>query len=422
MVHPYGIILHLNSIQLVRPLPDITISPTMTTTESGDVITSYKAGEIGYFSTALLSESTSNVLVTINVVDSEGDTTLGVAFFKSIIGKGDSEIILGFKIPEDAADGTAKIYVNTYTDWIDQGGIAISSELLSEVNIEGVISVENISDDGTVLVIPKSGSGVPGCEQSIQGCYLPNPTIINPGDTVSFSNTDTAPHTFTSGSPSNGPNGIFDSSLLMSGDMYEFTFEDEGKYDYFDMVHPWMTGTIIVGNSESLTILPENIIPKFSDISDITQSASSSVGNVISYPLPLATSGVNYVRHVTCTPAPGSMFPIGSTQVTCTATNDFGKTGMTSFMVTINPILQTADQSLSVKVGKDLYNNLEPLFVTGSVGKITGDSINLEVYDELNNLISIEQTTPKESGVYNTIITSNELWSNLWRIYNHCKI
>jgi hypothetical protein len=106
------------------------------------------------------------------------------------------------------------------------------------------------------------------------------------------------------------------------------------------------------------------------------------------------------------------MFPIGSTQVTCTATNDFGNTGMTSFMVTINPVVQTADQSLSVKVGKDSYNNLEPLFVTGSVGKVTGDSINLQVYDELNNLISIEQTTPKESGVYTTIITSNELWNN----------
>ena len=108
------------SIQLVRPLPEITISPTVTTTESGDVITSYKAGEVGYFSTALVSESTSNVLVTINVVDSEG-VTLGVAFFKSIIGTGDSEVVLGFKIPEDAADGAAKIYVNTYTDWIESG-------------------------------------------------------------------------------------------------------------------------------------------------------------------------------------------------------------------------------------------------------------------------------------------------------------
>jgi plastocyanin/5-hydroxyisourate hydrolase-like protein (transthyretin family) len=397
-------------IQLVRPLPEITISPTVTTTEAGDTIDSYKAGEIGYFSSALGSGSTSDVLVTVNVLDSEG-ATLGVAFFKSIVGKGDSEIILGFKIPEDAADGTAKIYVNTYTDWIDQGGIAISSELVSEVNIEGVISVENISDDGTVLVTPKSGSSVPGCEQSIQGCFLPNPTIIDVGDTVSFSNTDTVAHTFTSGSPSNGPNGIFDSSLLMSGDNYEFTFENAGQYDYFDMVHPWMTGTIVVQNEGSSVTLPENIIPKFSEISDITQSASSVEGNLVSYQLPIATSGITTLSP-TCTPAPGSLFPIGSTQVTCTATNAVGNTGMTSFMVTINPITQVADQTLTVKVGKDSYNNLEPIFVTGSVGTVTGDPVNLEVYNQLNNLISIEQTSPKETGVYNTIITSNDLWSN----------
>ena len=124
------------SFDLVKPIPEITISPTMTTTESGNAITSYDAGDMAYFSTSLLSESTSDVLVTINVVDSN-DTTLGVAFFKSIVGKGDSELVLGFKIPEDAADGAAKIYVNTYTDWIDQGGVVIGSELLSEVNIEG---------------------------------------------------------------------------------------------------------------------------------------------------------------------------------------------------------------------------------------------------------------------------------------------
>jgi len=126
------------SFDLVKPIPAITISPTITTTESGNAITSYDAGDMAYFETSLLSESTSDILVTINVVDAD-DTTLGVAFFKSIVGKGNSELVLGFKIPEDAADGFAKIYVNTYTDWIDQGGVVIGSELLSEVNIEGVI-------------------------------------------------------------------------------------------------------------------------------------------------------------------------------------------------------------------------------------------------------------------------------------------
>ena len=85
---------------------------------------------------------------------------------------------------------------------------------------------------------------------------------------------------------------------------------------------------------------------------------------------------------------------------------------MTSFMVTINPVVQTSEQTLSVKVGKDSYNNLEPLFVTGSVGTVTGDPISLEVRDSQNNLISIEQATPKESGVYSVVLTSNELWDD----------
>ena len=84
---------------------------------------------------------------------------------------------------------------------------------------------------------------------------------------------------------------------------------------------------------------------------------------------------------------------------------------MTSFMVTINPIAQVADQTLTVKVGKDSYNNLEPIFVTGSVGTVTGDPVNLEVRDTQNNLISIEQVSPKESGVYTVVLTSNELWN-----------
>ena len=156
-------------------------------------------------------------------------------------------------------------------------------------------------------------------------------------------------------------------------------------------------------------VLPENTIPRLSSVSDIVQPAAFTTGSLVSYTLPLATSVITTLSP-TCTPAPGSLFPIGSTQVTCTATNAVGNTGMTSFMVTINPIAQVADQTLSVKVGKDSYNNLEPIFVTGSVGKVTGDPVNLEVRDTQNNLISIEQVTPKESGVYSAVLTSNELW------------
>ncbi|MEO2201966.1 MAG: plastocyanin/azurin family copper-binding protein, partial [Nitrosopumilus sp.] len=40
--------------------------------------------------------------------------------------------------------------------------------------------------------------------------------------------------------------GLFDSSIFMAGSTFEFTFDEAGTYDYFCMVHPWMTGIINV--------------------------------------------------------------------------------------------------------------------------------------------------------------------------------
>ena len=402
------------SLSIVAPLPEITISPTVTTTESGNAITSYNAGDIGYFSTSLLSEATSGVLVTVNVVDSQ-DTTLGVAFFKSVIGKGDSDVVLGFKIPEDAADGEARIYVNTYTDWIDQGGIPISSELISTVHINGVVTEiisESIDDDSfDVVIIPANGSYGVGCEETTEGCFLPLTATVNLGDVILFSNTDSAPHTFTAGNPSDGPTGEFDTNVLMAGESYEWTADVAGEIDYFCMIHPWMTGVITVqGDEIIIPVSPENIIPSLSFASNVMLSASSDSGSIVNYTSPTATGGV-ITTGVSCTPPSGNMFPIGSTQVTCTATNQIGNTGMTSFMVTVNPIIQTITQTVTVIVGKDTYTSVEPLFVTGSVGTVTGDPINLEVRDNSNKLVGIEQVNPKESGSYSAVLTSNELWS-----------
>jgi len=89
------------------------------------------------------------------------------------------------------------------------------------------------------------GTSVPGCEET-NACYSPADITINVGDTVSWDNVDTAAHTVTSGSPADGPSGVFDSSLLMASAAYAFTFEDAGNYDYFCMVHPWMVGTVSV--------------------------------------------------------------------------------------------------------------------------------------------------------------------------------
>jgi plastocyanin len=95
----------------------------------------------------------------------------------------------------------------------------------------------------TVTIEPVVGSGAPGCEPE---CYSPTTATISAGGTVTFDNIDTAPHTATSGSAASGPDGVWDSSLIMVNSSYSVTLSDSGSYTYFCMVHPWMEGTVIV--------------------------------------------------------------------------------------------------------------------------------------------------------------------------------
>ena len=130
---------------------------------------------------------------------------------------------------------------------------AIEDQKTSSVEIEDEVSISSptiektptMAGPMTVEVSIPTETSVPGCEET-NACYLPASVSINAGDTVAWSNDDTAAHTVSSGSPTNGPDGIFDSSLFMSGKTFEVTFDDAGSYDYFCMVHPWMKGTVQV--------------------------------------------------------------------------------------------------------------------------------------------------------------------------------
>jgi len=95
-----------------------------------------------------------------------------------------------------------------------------------------------------IISLP-TGSSVPGCDETNE-CFIPAEVSISVGETVTWSNDDTAAHTVTSGLPAEGPDGVFDSSLFMAGTTFEHTFDEAGEYDYFCMVHPWMTGKVSV--------------------------------------------------------------------------------------------------------------------------------------------------------------------------------
>ncbi len=96
----------------------------------------------------------------------------------------------------------------------------------------------------TEVTIPNEASE-PSCAES-GSCFSPSEVTIGVGDSVTWHNDSSVAHTVTSGNPEDGPDGLFDSSLFLSGDTFSHTFTESGEYQYFCSIHPWMTGTVIV--------------------------------------------------------------------------------------------------------------------------------------------------------------------------------
>ena len=89
------------------------------------------------------------------------------------------------------------------------------------------------------------GSSTPGCEETNE-CFIPATVTIGVGGQVTFANNDSAAHTSTAGTPADGPSGAWDSSLVMVNMSFTTPALEAGEYPYFCMVHPWMTGLVIV--------------------------------------------------------------------------------------------------------------------------------------------------------------------------------
>ena len=94
----------------------------------------------------------------------------------------------------------------------------------------------------TKIIIPEGAAIL----EEGQIYYDPEVIDISVGTTVIWENIDNTMHTATSGNPTGGDDGVFDSDILSAGDTYEFTFADAGSYDYYCILHPWMIGTVNV--------------------------------------------------------------------------------------------------------------------------------------------------------------------------------
>ena len=70
--------------------------------------------------------------------------------------------------------------------------------------------------------------------------FTPADITINVGDTVVWTNEDSAPHTVESS------DGTLRSDELSKGDTYSYKFTKAGKYDYICGIHPSMKGSVMV--------------------------------------------------------------------------------------------------------------------------------------------------------------------------------
>lgn len=70
--------------------------------------------------------------------------------------------------------------------------------------------------------------------------FIPADIEIAAGTTVTWTNSDTMPHTATAS------DGAFDSGVFDPGASFSYTFDEAGSFDYACLLHPEMLGTIVV--------------------------------------------------------------------------------------------------------------------------------------------------------------------------------
>lgn len=90
-----------------------------------------------------------------------------------------------------------------------------------------------------------AGNGTPitivkGAQNLTTTAYNPDPLTISAGTTVTWTNSDSTPHTAVSDT------GVFTSGIINGGGNYSFTFQSKGTFTYHCSLHPNMVGTVVV--------------------------------------------------------------------------------------------------------------------------------------------------------------------------------
>ena len=148
----------------------------------------------------------------------------------------------------NASAETVPDWIKTTALWYGTGE-ASEAEFLNLIKFlieNDIIILENKSISFTenlnaTVLIPNGNSGIVGT-----GFYLPLNLEIPSGTNVSWINEDNVEHTIQSQDESGDFSELFHSSILGTGEIFEFTFEEIGVYNYYCSFHPWRVGVVTV--------------------------------------------------------------------------------------------------------------------------------------------------------------------------------
>ncbi len=142
---------------------------------------------------------------------------------------------------------------------------------------------------------------------------------------------------------------------IVDGDITPTCTANSGDTFPIDTTEVTCSATDQAGNTgqASFDVTVEDTTPPDVTVpGDITEEATSAAGAAVSFsPLPSANDIVDGDITPTCTAASGDTFPIDTTEVTCSATDQAGNTGQASFDVTVEdttPPTVTAPQPLTL--------------------------------------------------------------------------
>lgn len=162
------------------------------------------------------------------------------------------------------------------------------------------------------------------------------------------------------------------------------------------------------GNSslKSFTVtVRDTTAPVMGAVTNLTAEATSASGAVVTYAVPTATDAVGAT--VTCVPASGSSFPIGTTTVTCTASDAAGNTARKTFTVTVSDTLPPALTAIANPPTLLWSPNktMTPVTVSGKITDAALKSASYKVVDEYGKIQPAGAITVGAGGLYSFVVS-----------------